>query len=115
MDQITKEKIEYVIDKFNFERVHVVMQTLEWRWVNLPDYKTLSVPNIIRLKTSARDLMSRAYSELMKQTDQNEYICGSGGLEAVCWADTENIGEFGFTLKFVLTEYTSEDYVSDED
>ncbi len=40
MDQITKEKIEYVIDKFNFERVHVVMQTLEWRWVNLPDYKT---------------------------------------------------------------------------
>ncbi len=113
MDQSHKEKLEYIIEKFNFERVHLTMITLDWKWVTHGKEFTHNVPTMLRLKTSARDLMSRAYSHLMKHTDQSEYTCGSGGFEATCWADPENIGEFGFTLKFVLTEWTTEDYQED--
>jgi len=108
MDQTTKEKLEYIIEKFNFERVHLTMTHLDWGWINKSI--GLTVPTMLRLKTSARDLLSRAYSELMKHTDRSEYTCGTGGFEATCWSDPENIGEFGFTLKFVLTEWDTEDY-----
>lgn len=114
MDQTHKEKLEYIISKFNFERVHLAMTHLDWRWINLNNNgEEFSIPTMLRLKTSARDLLSRAYSELMKRTDQSEYTCGTGGFEATCWADPENIGEFGFTLKFVLTEWDTEDYQED--
>ena len=67
MDQTHKEKLEYIIEKFNADLTN--------------NGKGLSIPTMLRLKTLARDLLSRAYSELMKHTDQSKYTCGTGGFE----------------------------------
>ncbi len=110
MDQVTKEKIEYVIEKFNFERVHLTMKILDWGWAIPPVYKPdfTEIPSIVRMKTCARDLMIRAYNELITEQYGEYYVCGTGGFEATC--SKEEDGKYDFVLKFVLTEFDSEFY-----
>ena len=101
-----EERIEYVLHKFNFEKVSVTMNALDWNWIKL-DGSGYEIPSIYRLKTTARKLMERAYTDLIKDDECKFYSTGTGGFCATC---SEEDNKYYFVLQFVLTEYDSEDY-----
>lgn len=61
MENIT-EKIDEVLDKFDFEKVHHVMEFLEWTWGGDEDSH---IPDIPELRKTARKLLKDA-SEIKK-------------------------------------------------
>ena len=100
------ELIEDLLESFNFEKVHIAMTALNWRWANVAEenleFGTLSVPTIERMRRSCRNLLYRSIK------DQS---VGSGGFEARYYSiDEDDIEEETFVLKFVVTQtYTNGD------
>lgn len=100
-----QSQIDTTIEKFNFHKVLVAMQALDWRWVNGYDTngtsKSKSVPTITRLKSVAEKLLSESI---------NSKIVCSGGLEARYYPSVDGDSEW-FELRFILEESDSlEDY-----
>jgi hypothetical protein len=100
-----QSQIDTTIEKFNFHKVLVAMQALDWKWVNSHDKKGIStsksVPTIVRLKSVAEKLLSESI---------NSKIVCSGGLEARYYPSVDGDPEW-FELRFVLEESDSlEDY-----
>lgn len=97
--QITEDQqsqIDYIIDNFNFEKVALVMQTLDWGWSQESGQPGLGVPSISRLKKTARHLLRGSI---------DASVTGSGGFMARY--STED-GEELFSLSFVIEEHDSE-------
>ena len=103
--------IDDVIDQFNFEKVHITMTALDWKWAipatSLGELINLEVPTLVRLKEFARYLLIGCI--------KTGYF-SSGGLAAEYFpARTEETTECGNAIKeyaqpefFVLTfELTS--------
>ena len=108
------DEIDYILDTFNFERVHVAMTALDWWWTD-----PCEVPTIARLKQCAKHLLNTAYKE--------QITIYTGGLQAkyhpaikdvmkdselVLIDSSAYIGPI-LSLSFVLTETNSEDYNDD--
>jgi hypothetical protein len=99
------DEIDYILETFNFDRVHVAMTVFDWKWRN-PD----AVPTIARLKQRAKFLLDSAYKE--------HITIETGGLRAVYHPsikDSDLLVDSGpiLSLSFVLTETNSEDYNDD--
>ena len=103
------DEIDYILDTFNFDRVHVAMLALDWKW-SKQNIQPSAVPTIERLKLTARHLLSVAYKE--------EISIASGGFlakyhppikDSNLLVDSSPI----LSLSFVLTETNSEDYNDD--
>jgi hypothetical protein len=99
------DEIDYILDTFNFDRVHVAMLALDWQWRH-PD----AVPTIARLKQRAKFLLDSAYKE--------KITIATGGLQATYHPpikDSSLLIDSGpiLSLSFVLTETNSEDYNDD--
>ena len=99
------DEIDYILETFNFERVHVAMLALDWKWRD-----RLAVPTIARLKQRAKILLDVAYKE--------KITIATGGLQAVYHPpikDSDLLIDSGpiLSLSFVLTETNSEDYNDD--
>jgi len=99
------DEIDYILETFNFERVHVTMTALDWWWTD-----PKAVPTIARLKKRAQILLETAYKEQIT-------IC-TGGLQATYHPpikDSSLLIDSGpiLSLSFVLTETNSEDYNDD--
>jgi hypothetical protein len=99
------DEIDYIIETFNFERVHVAMLALDWWWTNPKE-----VPTIARLKQCAKHLLNTAYKERI--------AIGTGGLQAKYHPpikDSDLLVDSGpiLSLSFVLTETNSENYNDD--
>lgn len=109
LPELVEEKIEYMLENFNFERVCLVMQTLDWKWAQ-PD-GTHKIPNIQQIKVRARHMLEDAYRDLNKPAHSETTSIGTqcGGLEATCYR-TEDENEYDFLLKFVLTQTDTDDY-----
>jgi len=100
-----KDEINYILETFNFERVHVAMTALDWWWTD-----PKAVPTVARLKKRAKILLDTAYKEQIT-------IC-TGGLQAKYHPpikDSDLLIDSGpiLSLSFVLTETNSEDYNDD--
>jgi len=98
-------EIDYILETFNFDRVHVAMLALDWKWRD-----PLAVPTIARLKQRAKFLLETAYKEKIT-------MC-TGGLQATYHPpikDSSLLIDSGpiLSLSFVLTETNSEDYNDD--
>ena len=91
--------IDEVIEKFNFERVHIAMTALDWRWRNPVGEAGHSVPGLSRLKEMAR--------HLLRETIKNKVVA-SGGLEAKYHPKVDDEPEY-FELKFILEHKDSYD------
>ena len=96
------DEIDYILDTFNFDRVHVAMTALDWLWTNPKE-----VPTIARLKQCAKHLLNTAYKE--------QITIYTGGLQAKYHPpikDSDLLIDSGpiLSLSFVLTETNSEDY-----
>ena len=99
------DEIDYILETFNFDRVHVAMSALDWKWRD-----PLAVPTIARLKQRAKFLLDSAYKE--------KITIATGGLQAVYHPpikDSDLLVDSGpiLSLSFVLTETNSEDYNDD--
>jgi hypothetical protein len=99
------DEIDYILETFNFDRVHVAMTALDWKW-----HDPLAVPTIARLKQRAKFLLDSAYKE--------HITIATGGLQAVYHPpikDSDLLVDSGpiLSLSFVLTETNSEDYNDD--
>jgi hypothetical protein len=99
------DEIDYILETFNFDRVHVAMLALDWQWRH-PD----AVPTIARLKQRAKFLLDSAYKE--------KITIATGGLQATYHPPIKDLSlliDSGpiLSLSFVLTETNSEDYNDD--
>jgi hypothetical protein len=99
------DQIDYIMNKFNFERVHVAMTALDWKWNN--NTADHSVPTVARLKQTAKSLLQTAAKE--------KITTGTGGFQAkYCPPESDpKLGidhEAMLVLSFVLIEVDSEYY-----
>jgi len=84
-----ERQVEEVLDAFDFERVHRVMESLSWTWANLD-----RVPTRAELAAEARRLLA--------ELDGSPGVHGSGGLRA-SYKDDGTL-----SLKFILCESWSD-------
>ena len=78
--------IDAILDDFDFEMVHRVMNTMRWSWMPHNDS-----PDVREMRRTARGL-------LMRLCDESDIeSCGTGGFEAR-WVDD------GLELRFILRE-----------
>jgi hypothetical protein len=63
-----QEQIDEIMDSFDFEKVHKIMEALNWEW------HEQGIPDIYSLRTSAR--------KHLKQATEIKGTSGSGGLTA---------------------------------
>ena len=84
-----ERQVEEVLDAFDFERVHRVMESLSWTWANLD-----RVPTRAELASEARRLLA--------ELDGSPGVHGSGGLRA-SYKDDGTL-----SLKFILCESWSD-------
>jgi len=99
------DEIDYILETFNFDRVHVAMTALDWQWTDPRE-----VPTIARLKKRAKILLDTAYKE--------KITIATGGLQATYHPPIKNsdpLIDLGpiLSLSFVLTETNSADYNND--
>jgi hypothetical protein len=93
--------IDEIMDWFSFSKVAKVMQTLEWRWANCNDYKSIPVESTLR--ESARKGLRRSIQESL---GRKYYQIGSGGFNYRVWREN-NVVTY-VTLTFVVEEWSSE-------
>jgi uncharacterized protein (UPF0128 family) len=91
--------IDDVIEKFNFEKVHVVMVALDWVW-QTTEGDGLAVPSVARLKARARHLLREAI---------NHKHVATGGFVARYFPKVDDEPE-QFTLQFILESVDSDCY-----
>lgn len=88
-----ESQIDELIEKFNFERVHIVMTALDWEWRSLPN-EPGGVPTVSRLKAMARHLLHEAI---------NHKVVESGGFKARYYPQVTNEPEY-FSLAFIVCQ-----------
>ena len=97
-----QEMIDEIMDWFEFEKVHKVMEALDWTWATVGAI----VPTIQDLRRSAREQLHWAYDGLEKHGGDN-YFTGSGGFFAS--AHKLPNGKVSLSLKFAVSEWTAGD------
>lgn len=93
--------IDDVINEFNFDKVHIAMTALDWKWAIPPtsfrDQIELQVPTLARLKEAAR-------WQLIHSIETG--YCSSGGLKSEYFpAKAEETTECGVIKEYAEPEY----------
>ena len=87
-----QEKIDYVLDEFDFEKCQKCMTELNWTWTN--SIAENGIPTIGEMRRFARRLLLEVYGNKDKEIS-------SGGLVATYKKETENTPEH-FLLQFIV-------------
>lgn len=109
-DIFNKEYVELcikdIIDNFNFKRVQMVMEALDWHYFDDND----SIPSLNRLKETATYVLNEAINELKKNIINSDYsYCETGGFRAIAFIDKENFEkELCLELAFIVEKYTND-------
>ena len=97
--------IDDVIDEFNFEKVHIAMTALDWKWAipatSLDESINLEVPTLVRLKEFARYLLINCI--------KTGYF-SSGGLNAEYFPAKTNVLHEETTEGSTIKEYEPPEY-----
>ena len=94
-EQLIENMVAEVMEDFDFDRVHLIMVNLDWKW-DIGDGE-MTIPSTYRIMKKAEGLLTNAASHY---GENENYSCGSGGFMAHLDGTT-------LTLQFVLTETTS--------
>jgi hypothetical protein len=81
------------MDHFDFERVHKMMEAVQWRWATADGG---GVPRVPDLKKSARERLKGALRAYIESGADEPYSCGSGGFTA-----TARVVDDKYALKLV--------------
>ena len=89
----SEKNLMFCLVYYDFERVHKVMETLNWTWASSD-----GVPSVEELKEQAVDLLIKCF----QQSEKNKKDClvATGGFEACSYYKED--GEIDFELKFVI-------------
>jgi hypothetical protein len=99
-------KIDEIMDEFNFNKVHLVMEHLEWKWFTTADG---GVPSVGDIRREARRLLSSLALQPAKSGPWR-HSTATGGLSATRWGDTDEYGPWeNFSLEFVLEDWRTEE------
>jgi hypothetical protein len=103
------DEIDYILETFNFERVHVTMIALDWKW-SKQNIQPSAVPTIERLKLTAKHLLSVAYKD--------ETSIASGGFLAKYHPPIKDSDLLldqrpSLSLSFIIVSANSKDYNDD--
>ena len=109
-DIFNKEYVELcikdIIDNFNFKRVQMVMEALDWHYFDDND----GIPSLNRLKETATYALNEAINELKNNIINSDYsYCETGGFRAIAFIDKENFEkELCLELAFIVEKYTND-------
>ena len=99
-----QKMIADILNEFDFDKVHLVMKSLSWRWGF--DAK---IPSIDDLRYASRERMEGAMKGCLDDKTfgvDTPYVNSSGGLKATTYKDI--YGQINYLqLEFVLTEWDS--------
>ena len=99
-----EELIDKIIENFNFEKVHKVMQTLNWGWMR----SDVEVPSVGQLVLCAKELLQDVSKKNVGTS------ISTGGFKATK-IDSKDMGE-GLELEFILTsEVFHEEWLNEEE
>ena len=98
MKKSREQLIDEIVENFNWDKVYRTMEALNWTWVDSEG----ETPSIGKLITTATRLLRDAYDGAEKE--QYTYLAGTGGFEAVCFADGED-GMYRLELRFVVASW----------
>ena len=98
-NMINEDKINYVMDQFDFERVHKAMEALDWKTYSSIDNEC-NIPNVFQLRQNARALLR----QIMKE---GIYGLATGGFYATY--NNEGVLELSFCIDKVNTLDLDED------
>ena len=104
-EELIDKMVADVLDGFDFNKVHDVMVSLDWRW-SIGNQES-TVPSIYRLMKMAEDLLRYA----AKSYGEKDYSdTSAGGFMAI-------LADGTLTLQFVLEENTAfeEDYINEKE
>jgi len=102
--------IREVMENFDWEKCHIVMNLIDWRWFSG------TVPEIYELKATALDLIRHSIKGIKsgEVNHNSSYYSATGGLKATSWKN--RYGHIvAIKLEFVLTDWESDgDYYSED-
>lgn len=92
------EDINEILDDFDFEKVHKVMETLDWKWY-LADYEDedeeLRVPTANEVRKRARSEMTSLITQMAEEGETTGFSNG-GGIEATVEVIKDEVRKLAF-------------------
>ena len=92
--------IEEILENFDFDKVHKVMEALDWKWVGGGTQD--GVPSVYRLIKKAEELLKDCVNEI-EHRNTNTLVLSTGGFKATCVKYDD--GEIVLELEFVLSNF----------
>jgi hypothetical protein len=86
--------VNEVMDLFDYEHVHKVMEFLDWKWAGK------GVPEIYDLRVESRRLLEKVANKVIE--GEKYYFSATGGFKAEAWKNDDNT--LGLRLNFILEE-----------
>jgi hypothetical protein len=99
IDDRIKNIIVDVLSNFDFHRVRLTMEKLDWRWATVSGLQ----PTIEDMIRCAHRLMVDAV--YCSTSNNSNYSVGSGGFNADCYWDSDTRRVTGVNLQFVVSEW----------
>jgi hypothetical protein len=100
IDDKVKNKIVSILSNFDFHRVRLTMEKLDWRWATLSGVRQPTIEDMIRC---AHELMVDA---VFRSTSNNtKYCVGTGGFSVEAFWDSDTRRVTGVSLQFVVSEW----------
>lgn len=101
----TQQRIDNIMDCFNFEKVNKVMKHLKWTW------GSQGVPEVYSLRVQARSLLLDAIKLATEDTTshpETRFFVGTGGFQATAYRNSK--GEVDYLgLDFTVSSWESYD------
>ena len=98
MKKNREQLIDEIVENFNWDKVYRTMDALGWTWIDSEG----ETPSIVKLITTATRLLRDAFDGAVKE--QQTYLSGTGGFEAVCYMDGED-DMYRLELRFVVASW----------
>ena len=95
-----KVLLEHCIENFDFLKVRMVMEFLDWKWAHLG-----ATPNTTQMKDWIRQLSSSALKQMKENPKQKKSVYGSGGFEVVLTRTYEGCEPDNIEIKFILESW----------
>ena len=89
--------VEEVLIWMDFEKIHSVMQHLDWKWAGYGNH----VPTIHEVKEKYAKEIRRGYAYFIK-SDAMNYTTGTGGFEVQFFRDSKEDKDIVCEVKFVV-------------
>jgi len=109
IDERFDKMVDYVIENFDFEKVHSVMKFLNWSW------HAEGVPKIQTIILRSREMLIDTFKRSIKEN--KSFTIASGGFRCYCekYIDDNGAEKRFLHMEFILTDCDADEEYIDED